>query len=308
MLAKNAMNNNFYDTDGVDTFINKSPKDRDRFRRKYTTTHLRELQIALLDILITVARLCEKHNIPYWLDSGTLLGAIRHKGFIPWDDDIDICMRREDMARFEEIAINELPPHLFLQSPRSEPQLKLPFCKIRNINSFFVEYKDDFSRNYAKGIYIDIFPMETWPSFSPHFSRFLSRGYCRANAILRSQHYYSLRSCAELAYFGFKRFLCKFLWLFCGFFTKKNKYYSNTIECSGNGNRHLITSIFPTSRVIFEGESFSAPANPDRYLRDLFGEYHQLPPEKDRHGHAVFFSTNLNEKAEEKHSAEHVNN
>lgn len=278
--------------------INGTPENRDRFRRAYTEEHLRELQLALLDILRHVAKICEHNDIPYWLDSGTLLGAVRHGGFIPWDDDIDICIRKEDLARFEKALAKELPPHLFLQTPQSDPQ-RLPICKVRNLNSFFVEYADDFNRNYSKGIYVDIFPMESWPSFGYRISRFLAREYGRSNSILHAQHYYSLRACAELFYFGSRRLLCKCIWRLGGLFTGRNKYYSNIIENSGNGFRHLKDTIFPVSRIDFEGESFSAPANPDQYLRDLFGDYHRLPPEKDRHGHAVFFMTQL-EASEEK--------
>lgn len=272
--------------------FNDTPENRDRFRRAYTKTHLRELQLALLDILHHVSKICERNHIPYWLDSGTLLGAVRHGGFIPWDDDIDICIRKKDLSRFEEVLSQELPPHLFLQTPHTEHQ-RLPIRKVRNLNSFFVEYRDDFSRTYSKGIYIDIFPMEPWPSFSPRISRFLAREYSRSNSILRSQHYYGLRSFIELFYFGIRRLLFKSIWKIGSLFTKKNKYYSNILENSGNGFRHLKSTIFPVSRINFEGESFSAPANPDQYLRDLFGDYHHLPPEKDRHGHAVFFTTNL---------------
>lgn len=281
---------------------NSTPEQRDRYRRSHTQARLRSLQLALVDILREVARLCERHNIPYWLDSGTLLGAVRHGGFIPWGDDIDICLRNSDMSRFAEIARRELPPHLFVQTPQTEPDMRLPICKVRNLNSFIVEYGDDFSRSYAKGIYVDIFPMEPWPSFGPQFSKRVARGYCKANAILHAQHYYSLRSAAELFYFGLKRLWCKTLWRTGALFAGRGKYYSNILENSGNGNRHLTETIFPTGRIEFEGESFAAPADPDRYLRDLFGDYMQLPPENQRRGHAVFFAEQL-EKTPEKSPA-----
>lgn len=267
--------------------------DPARFMQTYHRRHLRELQLAELDILVEVARLCERHDIPYWLDSGTLLGAVRHGGFIPWDDDIDICMPADALPRFTELARRELPPHLQVQTPQTEPSLRMPQCKVRNLNSLMVEGGDDFSKPYAKGLFIDIFPMEPWPSLPDSFTRRTARGYCRANAILHAQHTYSLRAAAELFYFGAKRAWLRACWTVAGLCAGKDKYYSNILCQSGNGNRHLRRTIFPLGRIAFEGMEFNAPADPDTYLRDLFGEYRQLPPEAQRTGHASFFIPKL---------------
>lgn len=272
---------------------NDTPEGRNRYLKNYHKQHLRDMQLALLDILVHVARVCERHDIPYWLDSGTLLGAVRHGGFIPWDDDIDICMPRKDLPRFIEVARRELPKHLFVQTRETEPEMRLPICKVRNLNSYIVEADDDFSRSYAKGLYVDIFPMHKWPSLPYKFSKRLAKGYCRANAILHTQHRYSWRSVAELFYFGAKRALFWTTWKVSGLFAGHDKYYSNTIDNSGNGNRHLRDTIFPLSTIEFEGERFSAPADPDRYLRDLFGDYMKLPPEDQREGHATFYMSRL---------------
>lgn len=277
---------------------NDTPEGRQRYMKAYHKEHLREMQLAELDILIQVARVCERHDIPYWLDSGTLLGAVRHGGFIPWDDDIDICMPREQLPRFIEAARRELPEHLFVQTPQTEPDMRLPICKVRNLNSLIVEGNDNFAKNYAKGLYIDIFPMHEWPSFPYGLSKKLAKGYCRANAILHTQHTYSWRSAAELFYFGAKRALFASLWKIGGLFAGHNKYYSNTLNNSGNGNRHLRSTIFPLSTIEFEGERFAAPADPDTYLRDLFGEYMTLPPEDQREGHATFFMSELVEQTD----------
>lgn len=272
---------------------NDTPEGRRRYVKAYHRANLRRLQEAELDILRCVADLCHRHHIPYWLDSGTLLGAVRHGGFIPWDDDIDICMPLEELPRFAQLARQELPPHLFVQMPETEPEMRLPICKVRNLNSLIVEGADDFSKSYAKGVYIDIFPMQPWPTLPYKLSKKLAKGYCRANAILKAQHVYSLRSVAELFYFGTKRAIYLATWKLCSLFTSHDKYYSNTLNNSGNGNRHLRTTVFPLTKIQFEGETFSAPADTDRYLRDLFGEYMTLPPEDQREGHATFFVNEL---------------
>ena len=82
----------------------------------YEELNLRDAQIIMLNILKEIDKICKKHNLIYFLDGGTLLGAVRHKGFIPWDDDVDIGMPREDYRKFLKIAQKELPDYLFLQT------------------------------------------------------------------------------------------------------------------------------------------------------------------------------------------------
>lgn len=255
--------------------------------------HLRAMQMKLLHILVETAALCDRHGIPYWLDSGTLLGAVRHGGFIPWDDDIDICIARKDLPRLIEAARRDLPADLYLQCPETDAEIQLPVYKVRDRHSYIVEAGDDFSRNYGKGLFVDIFPMEAWPSLPAGISRKLARGYCRANAILHSAHHYSWRSCAELFYFGVKRAVFSCVWRMCRLILPCNKYFSNVLSGSGNGNRHLRSTIYPLSEIAFENRTFKAPADTDRYLRDLFRDYMQLPPEDQRQGHAVFYVEDL---------------
>jgi len=261
--------------------------------KAYRAQNLRALQLRELEILQAIDEVCQRHSIPYWLDSGTLLGAVRHGGFIPWDDDVDICMPLNEISRFVEAAQKELPEEMFVQTPETDPSVLTPYPKVRCLRSLIVEPGDDFSRPYQKGLYVDIFPVIDYPNISPSLIRRLARGYGRANSILGKKHYYSLRSVAELFYFGAKRALFKWTWQLLLAIKGKGPYCGTTIACSGNGNMHRKDQLYPLSSIAFEGSSFPAPADSDAYLRDLFGDYHQLPPEEQRQGHAFYYTANL---------------
>lgn len=261
--------------------------------KQYLTEHRRAVQLKLLGILKEIDAICQRNHINYWLDGGTILGAVRHGGFIPWDDDVDIAMSIEDLPRFVEAAKRELPDSLYIQTPDTDPNMRMPIYKVRDRNSFLVENADDFTRAYGKGLYVDIFPMLPYPSCSKNFIKRVTKGYCRANAILSSQHYYSLRSVAEFFYFGLKRAWCKMLWNVACCLMNRGEFFSNTLNNNGYGIMHRTESIFPVGRIQFEDAQFNAPADPDAYLRDLYHDYMKLPPEDKRSGHAVFYAERL---------------
>ena len=272
---------------------NASPEGRLRYLKKYHKEHLRDMQLAEWDILCHVARICERHDIPYWLDGGTLLGAVRHGGFIPWDDSIDVCMPYELFERFVKVAQKELPDHLFVQTPKTEPSLRQFMCKVRDLNTYMVEPNDDFTQPYAKGLYINIFPMKAWPSFPRKLSEVLARTYAHAHTMLHMPHIYSMKAVGKLFYYGTLRAVIGTIWGIASFFTPKSTYYSHLLSQNHNGKRHRYDHIFPLTSMEFEGEKFSVPAHSEAYLEELFGQYKELPPEDKREGDAVFYIDRL---------------
>lgn len=266
---------------------------KNSFLEAYVKKNLRACQLKQLGILEEIDRICRKHNIPYWLDGGSLLGAVRHGGFIPWDDDIDLAMRLEDLERFIRIAPAELREGLFLQTPESDPSSKEPIIKIRDLNSLYIESGDNMRADYQKGLFVDIFPFIDYPSVPKPWVKKLTKGISTAYSILHAPHYYSLRAFAECFWFGGKYALFKAVWSVLCLLYPKNTYISNVLINNGYGIMHRRDSVFPLGTIEFEGKRFSAPCNPDAYLKDLYRNYMDIPPEDKRKVHAIYLHPEL---------------
>ena len=262
------------------------------YLEEYKQQQLRRAQLKQLSILEEIDRICRKHNIGYWLDGGSLLGAVRHGGFIPWDDDIDIAMTLDDARRFAEIAPGELRAGLRLQTPETEPTRE-PIMKVRDLNSFYVEGNEDFSQPYSKGLFVDIFPFIAYPNVSAKFCKRYGKNMSKCYSILHHSHRYSWRATFELLYFGAKYVWCKAVWALAFKTRRHDTFMSNILINNGYGIMHRQDSIFPLTDIEFEGKRFSSPANPDAYLRDLYRDYMQVPPKEKQKVHAVFIMPEL---------------
>lgn len=249
-------------------------------------TALRKAQIREVEILIEIDRICRKHDIKYWIDFGTLLGAVRHKGFIPWDDDLDICMLSKDYKKFLEIASDELPEWLFIQNKSTDPSYRRSICKVRDLNSFFVEQYDDFSAPYKKGIFIDIFEMIEYPKVSRNTLKFLSRWSKKTDQFYNVRQYINFKNIVAGITFPFIKFFIKVFWK-CLYIRKSNNIGCRLIHNPYNScidKNH----VFPLKEIEFEGRTFMAPNNPDACLKALYKDYMRIPKEEDRWIHSKF--------------------
>lgn len=250
-------------------------------KNQFRETSLEEAKKIMLDILIELDQICKKNNLTYWLDAGTLLGAIRHKGFIPWDDDIDVAMPRDDYNKFIKIYKQELSPHLFLQTKESDPEFSQYFAKIRNINTLFIEDSEKGKDiKYNQGIFIDIFPVNYIDTKMNHiypFLRFLGKFFTE-------NRFYIKYSNMDIYKYYIK--------IFNKLHNKKNNFIRKGPEITSRLKSIEKKDVFPLVKVEFENLTFPAPSNYDKYLKEIYGDYMTLLPleqrEHIRHSHKIY--------------------
>lgn len=262
--------------------------------KEYVSNNLRDCQMKQLSILEEVDRICKKHNLDYWLDGGTLLGAVRHGGFIPWDDDIDIAMTPESLKAFCQIAPTELREGLVLQTTETEPSAKEPITKIRDNNSLYLEGADILSAPYHKGVFIDIFPFMPCPEMPKGFFKKLTKGIAKSYSILHKPHYYSMRAVAEWFWFTARYYVSMAIWNVWCKVADRSKYMSNIPINNGFGMRHLRSTVYPLGTIEFEGKTFNAPHDTHAYLTDQYKNYMEIPPVEKRQIHAMMMIPYLN--------------
>ena len=128
------------------------------------TAETKKLWAVEMDLAKKLLEVCEKHNIKIWADGGTLLGAVRHKGFIPWDDDMDFVMMRDDYRKLMEIGPQEFQEPYFFQSFYNDEHSWVGLVKIRRSDTAMIEDKYQYHKEFNRGIFIDILALDAIPS------------------------------------------------------------------------------------------------------------------------------------------------
>lgn len=244
-------------------------------------TTLRKAQLRMVEMLIEIDKICKKNSINYWIDYGTLLGAVRHKGFIPWDDDIDICVLKKDYKKIRKCLINDLPDQFVFSDWKTDKYIFEQIGRVRDKKSYC--YYPYFTKQKEQGLWIDIFPFE--PMFSLKIKTIVDRTHGR---IFRQTHNFG-----EVIYQNkVKRYFVKmfsyalapisylFLWSvrLCNYLSGTKKYGLVYTECAVANPIIDIRDIFPCQQIEFEGHLFLAPNNVEAILSKRYGNYMQLPP------------------------------
>ena len=245
----------------------------------------------LMDTFSEFDRICRARDIPYYLVGGSLLGAVRHQGIIPWDDDVDIGLLRPDYERFLSIAADELDSRFFLQTFESDPGYFQCFAKIRVNGTRFVEVSS-VNCDIHHGVFIDLFPIDSAPE-SPAM-RWFHAALCKVlNTIALARGKYR-----DLSPFrnGVAILMRAFLtpipfatienWLQTAMQLARNDESTYVVMIGGpwSYQRECVVRRYFTNRVEldFGGRSASAPAEWHEYLTNQYGDYMTPPPEEER--------------------------
>lgn len=258
----------------------------DKLRKKYNPegSILRKQQLRMLELLDFVDSICKQHNIAYWLDSGTLLGAARHKGFIPWDDDLDIQMQRKDYKRFVRLMSNiSLPQNIVLQSRSTDKKYIFPYIKIRDTQSVIKEtHEVDFEYN---GIFLDVFPLERNNMQLQKISYSLYKPFYH---LFRNKKYQG-KWAKKAARTGVRLIDSLIIPIFRGISFILNPQYRTHTYGLNYYRKRYDNEIFPLQEITFEGKLYPCPCNVDMYLTRLYGDYMQLPDKIEVHINEIEF-------------------
>lgn len=269
----------------------------------YTDEELKKIQNLELDCLKAIISVCETINVEYFLIGGTTLGAVRHGGFIPWDDDIDIGMTRKNYNKFLLDADKYLPSKYHLQTPKKSEKCPYFYSKVRIDGTEFVEYCNH-KVDMHQGVYVDIFPFDEVPDDEVENTK-------QFNNIQQLMRRFSLRQSPDIGLEAvtmkdkLKANIRKIIHFLCKWqsynklivkleneFTKYNGTGQSSVACLNFPVRKTeyikLDDLYPLRDCKFESIVAKIPNNYDGYLKTHYGNYMQLPPENKRFGHKPY--------------------
>lgn len=263
----------------------------------------RALQLRELEIFQEILAICRRHELRCFVDSGTCLGAVRHKGFIPWDDDLDVGMPRRDYEVFRAVARQELPPYLNLLDFDETKQMMHMFLKVHDARTTCIEKEFAHQPELYTGVWVDVFPYDGYPAPG------LKRKVLRARTALLESINWVLRmpdsvvardrkGRLQLWLFKPLRRLVPFNWasrrldwLWTKYDMEKYPYAVEAREWFYSDGKSLKSEAISTlGTAVFEGMEVPCPGDWDTFLTSLYGDYMQLPPEEKRtSGHDIVY-------------------
>lgn len=262
---------------------------------------LRKVQMAELEVGIEFKRICDELHLDYFLDAGTLLGAVRHKGFIPWDDDMDFGMLRKDYITFLEKAPSVINSEkFFLQTMYNDRYYGVAFSKLRKKNTVYVESLAQDAKSET-GFFVDIFPYDVLPDDEEKrktqgkqhglyrrmllsksgYHVWLTSGAGKAGTFIRKIAYKI--AAVPLAFVSKKAIVRKFDEICMRYNNEESEMFYAQSGCRGYGEWAVSRDCFKSfAEMPFETETFKCPEDSDLYLKTIYHDYMKLPPEDQR--------------------------
>lgn len=255
------------------------------------SNELRQLQLIELEMLIEVDRICRKHGINYSLAAGTLIGAVRHGGFIPWDDDLDVILLHDDYEKFVKVCETELDTdRFFLQDYRTDPGYRWGYGKLRRKDTEYIKSGQEMLKQKT-GICIDIFNFEYVPDEEKERKKFMRQMFCIRKSMYaamgrKNERSLLLRCVYSLLYLIPKKLVYLVKNRIC---QKYNERHTGHVNCMMLPLRKSPDG-YPVSLfdnyidMEFEGMNFMVASGYDMMLKMEYGDYMTLPPESERKG------------------------
>ena len=256
---------------------------------------LEKLKRSLIGIVLEIDRICRDNDLKYVIVGGTLLGAIRHKGFIPWDDDLDIAMPREDYNRFIRLSRELLPEDLYFRCFETDRNYYLPFGKVCKKGTTYVTELDS-DQTKDNEIFVDVFPLDraSGPSsvllkLRAHLVKGLKAVIIRKKGLNIKKTSPQVRLLQALFHFFPTEKLMAMQQKAMEMGSDRGSYYTNLGSNYHYQKQTMPTDVyFPARTVTFEGRELQAPGDYEYYLNRIYGAgYMELPPVEKRVAHRI---------------------
>lgn len=258
-----------------------------------------------LDLLNELDKVCKKYGLKYFADSGTLLGAVRHKGFIPWDDDIDVVMMRDDYEKFLEVAQGEFPSYMFLQTNATDIHYYRGHAQLRNSETAGMLKYEAKTVPFNQGIFIDVFPFDGVPFDKPCYKKWLkekNRTLAKIKILQISYYKFNKSYFLKDVLKKVRQLICRL----CANGLKEHKVFNDYMEiCKKNPIEdceyvekvafrytnnfyHMKREWYKSAEYVdFENIKISIPVEYDKILTEMYGDWKKPSHAPTTHGDVI---------------------